>query len=259
MALVTVPGGVVEIATMGEGSDLVLLHSLLIDKSAFDRVVPVLARSHRLRLVSLPGFDGSSPVGPAVEDYADRIAAALRALPLSPGAAVLGNGFGGFIATALAVRHGALFERLLVIDAAAGFPEAGKAAFATMADKVSAGGMEAIVDIAARRIFHDAYLAAHPEAFDERRTVLRRFSPASFVAACRALERLDLRRDLSRIVQRTLVMVGELDAATPVALARELADGIRGARFLMLPNCGHCPPLEQPEAFIEAVDLFFAT
>lgn len=258
MALITVPGGVVEIATTGEGPDLVLLHSLLIDRSAFDRVAPALARSYRLRLVSLPGFDGSSPAGPLVEDYADRIAAALRALPLAPGAAVLGNGFGGFIATALAARHGTLFERLLVIDAAAGFPEAGKAAFRTMADKVEAGGMEAIVDIAARRIFHDAYLAAHPEALDERRVVLRRFSPESFVAACRALERLDLRSELSRIGQRTLIMVGELDAATPVALARELAEGIRGARFVMLPNCGHCPPLEQPDVFIAAVDSFFA-
>jgi pimeloyl-ACP methyl ester carboxylesterase len=258
MALIDVPGGVVEIATKGEGRDLVLLHSLLIDRSAFDRVAPDLARSHRLHLVALPGFDGSSPAGPDVEDYADRIAAALRALPLSPGAAVLGNGFGGFIATALAIRHGALFERLLVIDAAAGFPEAGKAAFGTMADKVASGGMEAIVDIAARRIFHEAYLAAHPEAFDERRAVLRRFSPESFVAACRALQRLDMRGALPRIKQRTLVMVGELDAATPVDLARELAAGIAGARFMMLPQCGHCPPLEQPDVFIAAVEAFLA-
>jgi 3-oxoadipate enol-lactonase len=50
--------------------------------------------------------------------------------------------------------------------------------------------------------------------------------------------------------------VGELDAATPLDLARELALQIRGARFVLLPSCGHCPPLEQPEAFLAAVGPF---
>jgi pimeloyl-ACP methyl ester carboxylesterase len=51
-------------------------------------------------------------------------------------------------------------------------------------------------------------------------------------------------------------MVGELDAATPLDLARALADGIDGARFVLLPGCGHCPPLEQPDAFLEAIGAF---
>src|SRR6185437_15920335 len=129
--------GVVDVISAGEGPDLVLLHSLLIDRSAFDRVVPALARHRRVHLLALPGFDGSTRAGPLVEDYADRI----------------GNGFGGFIAVALAARHGALFERLLLIDTAAGFPAAAKTAFAVMAEKVTTGGMGAVAEIAARRIF----------------------------------------------------------------------------------------------------------
>ena len=258
MALIETEGGAIDVASEGTGPDLVLLHSLLIDRSAFDRVLPALARKRRVHRVALPGFDRSSamPAGAPVEAYADRIAEALRALPLGPGAALAGNGFGGFIAVALAARHGRLFERLLVIDAAAGFPEAGKAAFRAMAEKVSAGGMAAVAEIAARRVFHDAYLRAHPEAVAERRAVLQRFDPASFVGACRALERLDLTAALSRIANPTLVLVGELDAATPVPLARALAEGIAGADFVVLPDCGHCPPLEQPEAFLAAVGGF---
>lgn len=258
MALIEVSAGVVDVESVGAGPDLVLLHSLLIDRSAFARVVPALAQSRRVHLVALPGFDRSSamPAGASVEAYADRVAEALRALRLGPGAAVAGNGFGGFIAVALAARHGALFERLLVIDAAAGFPETGKAAFRTMAEKVGAGGMPAVAEIAARRVFHEAYLAAHPKAVVERRAVLQRFDPAAFVEACRALERLDLRAALPRIANPTLVIVGELDAATPAPLARSLAEGIAGAEFALLPACGHCPPLEQPEAFLAAVGGF---
>ena len=125
-----------------------------------------------------------------------------------------------------------------------------------MAEKVREGGMAAVAEIAARRIFHDVYLRAHPKAVAERRAVLMRFDPAAFIAACRALERVDLRAQLPRIKQKTLVLVGELDAATPVALARELAESIAGARFVLLPQCGHCPPLEQPDAFLAAVGRF---
>lgn len=256
MARIEVPGGEVEVTSLGEGPDLVLLHSLLIDRSAFDRVLPELSRSRRVHLVALPGFDASSPAGPAVEDYADRIAAALATLRLSPDSAVLGNGFGGFVAVALAARHGALFDKLLLVDTAARFPAAAKSAFAVMAEKVEAGGMGAVAEIAARRIFHDTYLAAHPEAVSERRAVLMRFNPSAFVSACRALERVDLKDQLGRIANPTLVVVGEFDAATPVELARELAREIKNAAFVLLPGCGHCPPLEQPEAFLAAAGAF---
>jgi 3-oxoadipate enol-lactonase len=256
MARIEVPGGIVEVASEGDGPALVLLHSLLIDRSAFARVAPALVRRRRLHLVALPGFDGSTPAGPAVEDYADRVAAALGAIGLGAGAALLGNGFGGVIALALAARHGGLLERLLLVDAAACFPHEGRSAFAAMAERLAAGGMSAVAEIAARRIFHEAYLAAHPEAVEERRAVLSRFAPEAFMAACRALERVDLRPALPAIRHPTLVMVGEHDAATPPALARDLARGIKESQFVLLQGCGHCPPLEQPEAFLAAVGAF---
>jgi 3-oxoadipate enol-lactonase len=256
MARIEVAGGGVEITSVGEGPDLVLLHSLLIDRTAFDRVMPNFTQKRRVHLVALPGFDGSSPAGPAVEDYADRIADALPALRLSANSAVLGNGFGGFVAIALAARHGTLFDKLLLVDTAARFPASARSAFAVMAEKVAAGGMGAVAEIAARRIFHDAYLDAHPEAVAERRAVLLRFNPEAFISACRALEQVDLSAQLARIANPTLVLVGEFDAATPVELARELAEGISGAKFLVLSDCGHCPPLEQPQALLAAVGEF---
>jgi pimeloyl-ACP methyl ester carboxylesterase len=253
MAGIAAAGGRLEVFSSGEGSDLVLLHSLLIDRSAFAAVVPRLARTRRVHVVALPGFDGSTPAGPEVSDYADRIADALRRLPLRPGAALLGNGFGGFIAIDLAVRHADLFNVLLLVDTAAYFPQRARGAFAVMAERVREGGMAAVAEIAARRIFHDAYLNAHPDAVAERRAVLMRFDPDAFITACRALERVDLRAALPSIKQKTLVLVGEFDVATPVALARELAEAIGGARFVLLSQCGHCPPLEQPDAFLSAV------
>jgi pimeloyl-ACP methyl ester carboxylesterase len=250
MARVDVPGGVIELAQTGSGPDVVLLHSLLTDKDAFAPIVPTLARTHRVTLVDLPGFGGSTPAQPPIENFADRIAALFPALGLGRGTTVLGNGFGAFIAVALAVRHGAQFGRLIVCDGGAAFPDAGRAAFRTMAETASAGGMDAIVDIAVNRIFHSAYLAAHPGAIADRRAVLLKLDPTAFAACCRALETMDLRPGLGAIQNQTLVICGALDAATPPPLGRALAAGVAGARYVEIPDCGHCPPLEAPEALL---------
>jgi 3-oxoadipate enol-lactonase len=243
-----------DVQQVGDGRDLLLLHSLLTDRQSFAPVLPVLSRHRRVSLLALPGFGRSAPAGPAVEDYADRVAAFVATLPSKPD--VIGNGFGGFVALALAARHGAALEKLVLADSAACFPEEGRAPFRAMAEAVERSGMAAIVPAAVRRIFPERYLAAHPEALAERREVLLRMQPQSFVAACRALARVDLRPSLRTIRNPTQVIVGELDAATPPALAAELAAGIPGAKLVRIPDCGHCPPLEQPEAFLAAVEPF---
>ncbi len=76
MVRLEVRGGTMDIVSVGEGPDLVLLRSLLIDRSTFARIVPKLTKGRRVHLAALPGFDASSPAGPGVEDHADRIAEA---------------------------------------------------------------------------------------------------------------------------------------------------------------------------------------
>jgi 3-oxoadipate enol-lactonase len=256
MAIVTAGGKPLEVEQIGKGPDLVLLHSLLTDPRSFAAVVPALSRSRRVTLVSLPGFGRSAPAGASIEDSADRVAHFLDALGGTPD--VLGNGYGGFVALALAARHGGKLGKLVLVDTGATFPEAGRAPFRAMADAVGKGGMAAVVDAAVRRIFPDDWLAAHPQAAAERREVLLRMNVSSFAAACRALAKVDLRPELPRIENPTLVVVGSLDAATPPVLARELASGIPGAQLAELPGCGHCPPLQQPSEFVAAVAPFLA-
>jgi len=243
-----------EVEQSGNGPDLVLLHSLLTDLRSFAAIVPALSRSRRVTLVSLPGFGRSTPAGPSIEDSADRLAQLLAALGGKPD--VLGNGYGGFIALALAARHGEKLGKLVLADTGAAFPEAGRAPFRAMAEAVEKTGVAAIVDTAVRRIFPEAYLATHPEAISERKEVLLRANPVHFAAACRALAKVDLRPELGRVANPTLVVVGALDAATPPALAHELAAGIPRAKLVELPGCGHCPPLQQPAEFVAAISPF---
>jgi len=256
MALIAVNGIDLDVETLGSGPDLVLLHSLLAERSAFEHVAPELAKSFRLRLVNLPGYGKSAPAGATLDTYADHLATAFAALKLAKHAAVLGNGFGGFIALALAVRHGDKFGSLIVADSLASFPAPAKEPFRVMAEKVRSIGMSAVLDAAINRMFPPNFILAHPEIVAERKRLLAQANPECFARACLALAQVDFRAVLPKIKKRTLVMAGALDQTTPVALVRELASAIPGAMFEEIPDCGHCPQIEKPAEFIAAVRGF---
>jgi 3-oxoadipate enol-lactonase len=241
----------------GSGPDLVILHSLLADRSAFDAVAPVLARKRRVWLVNLPGYGASTPGGSSVEDYAARVAALIRGLRVKE-ADVLGNGLGGFIAVALAARHGGAVRRLIAAPALAAFPEPAKQPLRALAERVAKEGMAGVLDAAIRRMFPPPFIEKHPEVVEQRKAALAKADPACFGTACLALARLDLSPVLKDITSETLVMAGSEDATTPPALARQLAAGIAHARFRQIEGCGHCPQIENPPLFVQAVEAFLS-
>jgi 3-oxoadipate enol-lactonase len=232
--------------------DLVLLHSLLSDRSAFDAVKGALGRDFRLHIPDLPGYGGCESRGEdSIEAYADRVA------PQIPqGAAVLGNGFGGFVAVALAIRHGAKLGALIAAPALASFPPPAREPFRVMAGKVREGGMSTVLDAAINRMFPAAFIAGHAEVVAERKRALAQADPQAFALACLALAALDFGRRLDDISCKTLVLAGQLDQTTPAALARDLAARIPGARFQQLDGCGHCPQIEAPQLFVDAIRDF---
>ena len=65
--------------------------------------------------------------------------------------------------------------------------------------------------------------------------------------------RPDSRPTLAAISCPTLVLVGDGDQATPPDASREIAEGIRGARLVIVPDCGHLSTLEQPDAVTHAL------
>jgi len=241
----------------GQGRDLVVLHSLLSDRHAFDPVLLALTEKHRVTLFNLPGFHGSqSPLLALMDAYVACIEDGFQEFGIANDAILIGNGFGGTVALAFAIAHPERISKLVLSDAAACFPPEGRKAFEVMAAKVAEGGLGAIAEIAAKRVFSPAYLSAHPEAIEERKGVLLEIDPKAFQAACKILQETDLVPLLHRLKVPTLVVCGEFDQATPPPLNKVIADKVADARYVELPGCGHCPPLEQPEAFLAAIKEF---
>ncbi|MDO9410942.1 MAG: alpha/beta fold hydrolase [Pseudolabrys sp.] len=241
----------------GTGPDIVLLHSLLADRHAYDPVLPALAAKHRVTLFNLPGFHGSQPTLLALMDaYVAVIEDGFDEFGIGKDAILIGNGFGAIVSLAFALAHPERIAKLVLSDAAARFTDEGRAQFAGMAAKVQESGLGAVAEIAARRVFSPAYLAAHPEKIEERKQVLLGIDPKAFLAACTILQEVDMTMNLSRLKTPTLVVCGEHDQATPPALNKLIAEKAANAKYVELAGCGHCPPLEQPEAFINAIKGF---
>src|SRR3954454_1825650 len=97
--------GTVNAAQSGEGPPLFLFHSLLSDRASFDAIVPELSKSYRVMVPELPGFGRSQAVGGGLAAVADRMAEVVTEAAGGQDAIVLGNGYGGFIALQMAIRH----------------------------------------------------------------------------------------------------------------------------------------------------------
>jgi pimeloyl-ACP methyl ester carboxylesterase len=67
------------------------------------------------------------------------------------------------------------------------------------------------------------------------------------------INRPDSRPMLAWIKCPTLVLTGDEDNTIPNRLSVEMANGIHGANLVILPNCGHLPQPEQPQATAEAL------
>jgi pimeloyl-ACP methyl ester carboxylesterase len=67
------------------------------------------------------------------------------------------------------------------------------------------------------------------------------------------MSRPDSRADFANIRCPTIIVVGDMDQLTPPILAEEMANGINGARLVVVPTSGHLSPLEQPESVTKAL------
>lgn len=222
----------------------VFANSLGTDLRVWDRVVARLPESWGLLRQDKRGH-GLSTAAPAlsIETLADDVEMLLDHHGVTRFAAI-GLSVGGLIMQRIAVRRAAAISHLVLSDTAAqiGSPEIWNPRIAT----VRAQGIAAISDAILQRWFAPATAAG--EDFAMWRAMLERTPAEGYAQVCAAIRDADYTADLARITAPTLVIVGAEDSSTPPALVKATADRIAGARFVVVPEAGHLPCVEQPEA-----------
>jgi pimeloyl-ACP methyl ester carboxylesterase len=244
---------------MPDTTPLFLLHPFPADASFWDRFRASLRTDRPSVTPNAPGFGGTDTLpGWTIAACADRLAGVIaRHTPCGRGH-VMGLSMGGYTALALAIRHPERVAGLILADTRAGADDAAaRAARGAAIVAVQAGRRTDYLGSLMPNLLTDA---AADAVRDELAACVGRQPDAGLVDALTALAgRPDRRGELTTIARPTLVIVGSEDRITPLAAARELADGIPNARIAEIPGAGHLSALEQPERVAVVVDGFLDT
>ncbi len=211
---------------------LVLSHSLGTSLELFDPQAAALSRSFCVVRYDLRGH-GRSPVPPGPYELAD-LGADLIALLDRIGAArahLCGVSLGGMASLWTAAHHPDRVDRLILCCTSARLDPS---LWSERAALVRAAGIEAIADSVVARWFTPAYHERHADRVAALRATLAATPAAGYAECCGAIERMDLRPQLSAVTAPTLAIAGAEDAATPPEHLARIAQGIAGARLVVI-------------------------
>ncbi len=242
-------------ATIGAGPRLVLVHGFTQTGRSWGRVADALAERHEVVLVDAPGHGGSSAVSADLWQGADLLA------EVGGAAAYVGYSMGGRMALHLALAHPGLVERLVLVGATAGIEDEGdraerRRADEALAERVVAEGVAAFVDRwLAGPLF--ASLSADAARRDERLANTAEGLADSLRRMGTGVQE-DLWPRLGELAMPVLLVVGEHDAKFR-AIAERMQSAIGPhAQVAVIDGAGHAAHLEQPDAFVAAVEPFLA-
>ena len=238
----------------GPGPPLFLLHGNAGSAAVWRKVIPRLAKPYRVIAHDRRGFGCSAKredgdVSP--QAYAAELARLLDALEVER-AHIAGLSFGGMVAQCFALDFP---DRLDGLVLAGTTPDrSGRNADDTVA-QLRRDGWSA----AARALVTSWFRPdADPADIDEAYGISMETTPEMYARTVHALGDFDIRQDVARIRAPTLVVIGEDDRTLPMPFSEFLRDRIPGARLSVVARCAHLVPVEQPDAFCDAVLPFLA-
>lgn len=176
----------------------------------------------------------------------------LSAMP--PRFALSGLSLGGYVAFEVLRRAPERVERLALLDTKAGpdSPEQTERRRGLIA-LAKTGKFRGVTRRLLPMLVAETHLTDEP-LMAEVLAMAERVGRDAFVRQQTAIMgRPDSRPTLSRVACPTLVLCGHEDRLTPPDLHMEMAAGIRDARLVVVEDCGHLAPLEQPAAVTAAL------
>ena len=265
MRITTDDGVGLAVEVTGTGPGLMLVHGFGGAKEDFADHAPVLANDHTVVVFDHRGHgESDKPDEPEAYSFG-RLVADTLAVADAVGLSrfrLLGHSMGGMVARRVVLGHPDRVEALVLMDTAPG-PVPGLDADlmefgAAVAREQGKDVLKALLDEAAplNTPAYTRMLAERPDyqAFQDRKwDALSEVMWAAMVVAI-ARQDDDL-PEFHAITCPTLVMVGETD--TPFrGPSQAMAHAIPHAELVVIPDAGHSPQFEAPDAWIDALQSF---
>ena len=241
----------------GQGPPLVFVHGGAEDGRVWQPQLAALADEFTVVAWDEPGAGRSSdvPADFALADYSDCLAAVIDDLALGP-AHVAGLSWGGTLVQELYRNHPRLVATLILVDTYAGWKgslpeEEVHARVAGVRQMLAAPAGE--FDPTLPGLFAGDPPAQFVPLLEKIAAGVRPESLRTQISLMAETDQGDL---LPRIAVPTLLIWGELDARSPLSVARQFEQAIPDATLVVIPGAGHVTNLERPEQFNAAVREF---
>jgi 3-oxoadipate enol-lactonase len=241
-----------------EGSPwLVLSHSLACSVRMWDPQIAALKDQYRILAYDTRGHGASeAPKGAyTLELLADDLHFLLKELKIEK-THFCGLSMGGMIGQTFALKYPGAFRSLALADTTSRYPAEAAPLWAERIKTAETKGMEPLAQPTLERWFTEPFRKSNPAAVDAIRKLILATPAAGYAGCSHAIPKINLTARLKEIKCPILVIVGEQDPGTPLAMAREIHDNAPGSKLVVLPQAAHLANLEQPEGFSRALREF---
>jgi len=242
----------------GKGAAMILLHGFLCDSRCWMGQLADLADQFDVIAWDAPGAGASSdpPVPFTLADWSRCLAKFLDALGIVD-AHVVGLSWGGVLAQNFCGLYPTRVSRLILADTYAGWK--GSLPELAVEQRLSRCERDSHLpyqEFASRWVPEMFTAAAPPRLLDEMSAIFADFHPLGFRLMAKSLAETDTTDLLRNIRSPTLILWGEDDRRSPIAVAEQLRNAIPGAELQVLSGAGHVSNMEQPAAFNAQVRRF---
>jgi 3-oxoadipate enol-lactonase len=238
---------------------IALIHSLALDQSIWDGVVPLL--THHADVLTYDcrghGKSGRPKMKFTLELFAADLAGLLDHLGW-PSVTLAGCSMGGCVAQAFAGIFSDRVQGLALIDTTAWYGESAPKDWRERAGTAAAKGFQALSAFQATRWVSDTFREAHPEAIRAKMDIFLANDLDCYTATCEMLGDADLRHYQPNMRMPTSVIVGEEDYAAPVAMSEQIERALPSATLSILPKVRHLTPIECPDVIADKILVLMA-
>ena len=238
---------------------VLLSHSIMASSMMWERQCALLAqKGFRAIAVDTRGHGGSDAPPPpySMDDLAADTVAVMDALKIDR-AHYIGLSLGGMSGFGLGIRHGERLHSMIICDARADAPAPFAAVWDDRMAAARANGCQALADSTSERWFGREFLDRNPAIAKRFHDTISATSVDGLVGTAQAIQGLNYLQDVHRIKVPVTLVVGAKDVPLPDALA-DIQTRIAGAKMEVIPDAGHLPNIDQPDAFDAAMLRHFA-
>jgi len=249
---------------------LILIHGFISSTLIWSDVfLPLADAGFRVIALDLPGYGYSDKPADGrytIDSQAYAVVSLMNRLEIDE-ATIIGASYGGAVAATIALDYPERVSRLILVGAVSN-NDAMRKLLPRIAQLPLIGDVVTPLYLGSRFVLRkrmeDTYRRSG-KIFDEHKLAARHHLLAaadSHRAMLRTMRRWSADRIASEahlIHRPTLILWGEDDRHVPLSDGVRLREAIAGARLIVFRNCGHLPPAEQPEKFVDVVARFCQT